>query len=40
MNLTEIKTLGELKRSGYKTLSVKDEIRNNLTKSCKQGNYF
>ena len=32
MNLTEIKTLGELKRSGYKTLSVKDEIRNNLTK--------
>ena len=32
MNLAEIKTLGELKRSGYKTLSVKDEIRNNLTK--------
>ncbi len=32
MNLTEIKTFGELKRSGYETLSVKDEIRKNLTK--------
>lgn len=32
MNLKEIKTLGELKRSGYETLSVKDEIRKNLTK--------
>jgi magnesium chelatase subunit I len=30
MKLTEIKTLGELKSSGYKILSIKDEIRKNL----------
>ena len=27
-----IKTLGELKRSGYKPVAVKDEIRKNLLK--------
>ncbi|MEO6695929.1 MAG: sigma 54-interacting transcriptional regulator [Ignavibacteria bacterium] len=32
MNFKEIKTLGQLKSSGYKVLSVKDEIRNNLIK--------
>jgi magnesium chelatase subunit I len=30
MNIQNIKTLGELKRSGYKSLSIKDEIRKNL----------
>src|SRR3954452_8265979 len=30
MNIHNIKTLGELKRSSYKPLSVKDEIRKNL----------
>jgi magnesium chelatase subunit I len=30
MNIEKIKTLGELKQSGYKPLSVKDEIRKNL----------
>ncbi len=30
MNIYKIKTLGELKRSGYKSLSIKDELRKNL----------
>src|SRR3982751_2225342 len=30
MNIHKIKTLGELKKSGYKSLSVKDELRKNL----------
>ena len=30
MNNEKIKTLGELRESGYKSLSIKDEIRNNL----------
>ncbi len=30
MDIKNIKTLGELKRSGYKSLPIKDEIRNNL----------
>jgi len=30
MDKSKIKTLGELKASGYKSLSIKDEIRNNL----------
>jgi magnesium chelatase subunit I len=30
MNIEKIKTLGDLKNSGYKPLSVKDEIRKNL----------
>lgn len=30
MDKTKIKTLGELKKSGYKTRSIKDEIRENL----------
>jgi magnesium chelatase subunit I len=30
MNSTKIKTLGELKKSGYKSRSIKDEIRENL----------
>src|SRR3954468_13632002 len=30
MNITKINTLGELKGSGYKSRSIKDEIRENL----------
>src|SRR3982750_1779192 len=30
MNIEKIKTLGDLKKSGYKPVSVKDEIRKNL----------
>src|SRR3954447_6397272 len=30
MNIHNIKTLGELKKSGYKTRSIKEEIRDNL----------
>src|SRR3569623_1833562 len=30
MNIEQIKTLGELKKSGYKPVSIKDEIRRNL----------
>ena len=30
MELTAIKTLGELKKSGYTLKSIKDEIRENL----------
>ena len=30
MNIKNIKTLGELKRSSYKPISVKDELRRNL----------
>lgn len=32
MTTTNIKTLGELKKNGYRTKSVKDEIRDNLVK--------
>ncbi len=35
MKLTSITTLGELKRSGYKSLSIKDELRKNLVNSLK-----
>jgi magnesium chelatase subunit I len=35
MNFKEIKTLGDLKNSGYKVLSVKDEIRKNLVEKIK-----
>src|SRR5438045_8209832 len=30
MDITSIKTLGELKKSGYKSRSIKEEIRENL----------
>src|ERR1700756_3426459 len=33
---TDIKTLGELKKSGYKSKSVKDELRQNLVSQMKQ----
>lgn len=37
MNLKSIKTLGELKSSGYKTKSIKDEMRENLICFLKKG---
>jgi magnesium chelatase subunit I len=37
MNQNNIKTLGELKKSGYKSRSIKDELRENLIKSFKDG---
>src|SRR5436305_14068275 len=41
MNIHNIKTLGELKRSGYKPRSIKEEIRENLiTKIKKRENPF
>lgn len=30
MKILDIKTLGQLKKSGYKSISIKDELRNNL----------
>ena len=35
MNITSIKTLGELKKSGYKSKSIKDELRDNLIDKIK-----
>jgi len=35
MDIQDIKTLGELKSQGYKTQSVKDELRNNLINNIK-----
>jgi magnesium chelatase subunit I len=37
MNHQSIKTLGELKKSGYKVLPIKDELRKNLILSLKNG---
>lgn len=36
MAITDIKTLGELKRSGYKPKSIKDELRQNLIRKLQQ----
>src|ERR1700748_2423302 len=36
MNYLEIKTLGDLKKSGYKSLPVKDELRKNLISQLKK----
>ncbi len=35
MKYTDIKTLGALKEAGYKTVDIKDELRNNLIKKLK-----
>src|SRR5215469_11191351 len=35
MDITKIKTLGELKKAGYKRKSVKQEIRDNLMRKLK-----
>ena len=37
MNVTKIKTLGGLKKAGYKPLAVKDELRKNLIELIKSG---
>src|ERR1700721_1419737 len=36
MSIDKIKTLGELKKSGYISKSIKDELRENLIKKIKQ----
>jgi magnesium chelatase subunit I len=36
-NLTTIKTLGELKQSGYKSRSIKEEMRENLMAKMRSG---
>jgi len=38
MNIETIKTLGELKKSGYKSRPIKDELRENLIAQIKKGN--
>ncbi|CAL2082607.1 Magnesium chelatase, ChlI subunit [Tenacibaculum sp. 190524A02b] len=35
MNYKDIKTLGDLKKAGYKSISIKDELRNNLIAKLK-----
>lgn len=37
MNSTNIKTLGELKKAGYNSQSIKDELRNNLRRKIVNG---
>lgn len=37
MNISTIKTLGELKKAGYEPRSIKDELRNNLREKIKNG---
>ena len=37
MNITDIKTLGELKNSGYKGRTIKDELRDNLRSKIAKG---
>ena len=37
MNIEKIKTLGELKKSGYKSRSIKNELRDNLVDKLKKG---
>ena len=37
MNIKSIKTLGDLKKSGYESNSIKDELRNNLREKIKSG---
>ena len=38
MKIEKIKTLGDLKKSGYQSKSIKDELRNNLIEKLKSGN--
>ncbi len=37
MNFTEITTLGELKKSGYQSKTIKQELRDNLVQNLKKG---
>src|SRR5438552_16310341 len=36
MNIQNIKTLGELKKAGYKSVNIKDEIRKNLIEKIRR----
>ncbi len=38
MNIEKIKTLGDLKKQGYQSKSIKDELRDNLIQKMKEGN--
>ena len=38
MKIDKIKTLGDLKKSGYQSKSIKDELRDNLIEKLKSGN--
>ena len=41
MNIEKIKTLGDLKKSGYKSKTVKEELRDNLITAIREKkNYF
>ena len=37
MKIEKIKTLGELKKQGYQSKSIKDELRDNLILKIKEG---
>jgi len=37
INIAEIKTLGDLKAAGYKTRTIKDELRDNLIEHIRNG---
>lgn len=37
MEINNINTLGQLKASGYKSIGIKDELRNNLREKIKSG---
>ena len=37
MDIKKIKTLGQLKKAGYKSLSVKEELRKNLIERLQSG---
>ena len=37
MNIEKIKMLGDLKKAGYKSIGIKDELRNNLRKKISKG---
>ncbi len=37
MKTDKIKTLGDLKKSGYQTKAIKDELRDNLIEKLKSG---
>ena len=39
MNIENIKTLGDLKKSGYKSRSIKNELRDNLVDKLKKGEH-
>ena len=38
MDITQVRTLGELKKINYKTRPIKDELRSNLIKTLRNGN--